>query len=130
MARILYVEDNEDNVYMLSSRLRRKGHEVIVATDGNQGVALARSEAPALILMDLSLPVVDGWEATRRLKAMPETRNIPVIAISAHAMATDRESAFEVGCDDFDTKPIEFDRLLRKIEQLLSKAGDHDEGRT
>jgi two-component system cell cycle response regulator DivK len=130
MAKILYVEDNEDNVYMLSSRLKRRGHEVIVATDGDQGLALARSEAPALILMDLSLPVVDGWEATRRLKAMPETREIPVIAISAHAMASDRESAFEVGCDDFDTKPVEFDRLLRKIELLLSKVGDHDFGRT
>jgi two-component system cell cycle response regulator DivK len=130
MAKILYVEDNEDNAYMLSSRLKRRGHEVIVATDGDQGLALARSEAPALILMDLSLPVVDGWEATRRLKAMPETREIPVIAISAHAMASDRESAFEVGCDDFDTKPVEFDRLLRKIELLLSKVGDHDFGRT
>jgi two-component system cell cycle response regulator DivK len=130
MAKILYVEDNEDNVYMLSSRLKRRGHEVIVATDGDQGLALARSEAPALILMDLSLPVVDGWEATRRLKAMPETREIPVIAISAHAMASDRESAFEVGCDDFDTKPVVFDRLLRKIELLLSKVGDHDFGRT
>jgi two-component system, cell cycle response regulator DivK len=130
MAKILYVEDNEDNVYMLSSRLKRRGHEVIVATDGNEGVALARSETPALILMDLSLPVVDGWEATRRLKALPETRDIPVIAISAHAMAGDRASAFEAGCDDFDTKPIEFDRLMRKIEQFFSKARDHDEGPT
>jgi CheY-like chemotaxis protein len=130
MAKILYVEDNEDNVYMLASRLKRKGHEVIVATDGRQGVALALAEAPALILMDLSLPVVDGWEATRRLKALPETRDIPVIAISAHAMASDRDSAILVGCDDFDTKPIEFDRLLRKIEQLLPRSRDDERGRT
>jgi len=130
MAKILYVEDNEDNVYMLASRLKRKGHEVIVATDGRQGVALALAEAPALILMDLSLPVVDGWEATRRLKALPETRDIPVIAISAHAMASARDSAILVGCDDFDTKPIEFDRLLRKIEQLLPRSRDDERGRT
>jgi CheY-like chemotaxis protein len=121
MARILYVEDNEDNVYMLSARLKRKGYEVIVATDGEQGVALARSDAPALILMDLSLPVLDGWEATRRLKALAETRNIPVIALSSHAMAGDREAALAAGCDDFDTKPVEFTRLLGKIEALLPK---------
>jgi two-component system cell cycle response regulator DivK len=130
MAKILYVEDNEDNVYMLASRLKRKGHEVIVATDGRQGVALALAEAPALILMDLSLPVVDDWEATRRLKALPETRDIPVIAISAHAMASDRDSAIRVGCDDFDTKPIQFDRLLRKIEQLLPRSRDDERCRT
>lgn len=121
MARILYVEDNEDNVYMLSARLKRKGHEVIVATDGEQGLARARSEAPALILMDLSLPVLDGWEATRRLKSAVETRDIPVIALSAHAMAGDREAALAAGCDDFDTKPVEFARLLEKIEALLPK---------
>jgi CheY-like chemotaxis protein len=121
MARILYVEDNEDNVYMLSARLKRKGYEVIVATDGEQGVALARSDAPALILMDLSLPVLDGWEATRRLKALAETRNIPVIALSSHAMAGDREAALAAGCNDFDTKPVEFTRLLGKIEALLPK---------
>jgi len=121
MAKILYVEDNDDNIYMLSERLKRRGHEVIVATDGEQGVALARSAAPALILMDLSLPVVDGWEATRRLKAMPETRDIPVIALSSHAMTGDREAALAAGCNDFDTKPVEFARLLEKIEALLPK---------
>ena len=119
MTRILYVEDNEDNVYMLTRRLGRKGYEVIAAGDGEQGVAMAQSEAPALILMDLSLPVLDGWEATRRLKAAPETRHIPVIALSAHAMAGDREKALAAGCDDFDTKPIEFARLLDKIQALV-----------
>ncbi|CAN7741648.1 response regulator [Rhizobium sp. LjRoot258] len=121
MVRILYVEDNEDNIYMLSARLRRKGYEVIVATDGDQGVARARSDAPALILMDLSLPVLDGWEATRRLKTLPETRDIPVIALSSHAMAGDREAALAAGCDDFDTKPVDFARLLGKIRAQLPK---------
>jgi two-component system, cell cycle response regulator DivK len=121
MVRILYVEDNEDNIYMLTARLKRKGYEVIVATDGEQGLARARSDAPALILMDLSLPVLDGWEATRRLKALPETRDIPVIALSSHAMAGDREAAVAAGCDDFDTKPVEFTRLIEKIEALLPK---------
>ncbi|CDM62189.1 MULTISPECIES: response regulator [Rhizobium] len=121
MVRILYVEDNEDNIYMLSARLRRKGYEVIVATDGDQGVARARSDAPALILMDLSLPVLDGWEATRRLKTLPETRDIPVIALSSHAMAGDREAALAAGCDDFDTKPVDFTRLLGKIKAQLPK---------
>ncbi len=119
MARILYVEDNEDNVYMLSRRLRRNGHEVIVAGDGEQGVAMARAEAPALILMDLSLPVLDGWEATRRLKAMAETRDIPVIALSAHVMEGDKEKALAAGCDDYDVKPIDLPRLLGKIAALL-----------
>ncbi len=119
MTKILYVEDNEDNVYMLTRRLGRRGFEVIVAGDGEQGVAMARSEAPELILMDLSLPVLDGWEATRRIKAAPETRDIPVIALSAHAMTSDREKALEAGCDDFDTKPVELDRLLGKIRALL-----------
>ena len=119
MTKILYVEDNEDNVYMLTRRLGRKGYEVVVAGDGEQGVAMARSEAPGLILMDLSLPVLDGWEATRRIKAAPETRDIPVIALSAHAMTSDREKALEAGCDDFDTKPVELDRLLGKIRALL-----------
>jgi CheY-like chemotaxis protein len=122
MVRILYVEDNDDNIYMLSARLERKGYEVVVAADGEQGVALARSEAPALILMDLSLPVIDGWEATRRLKALAETRDIPVIALSSHAMAGDREAALAAGCDDFDTKPVDFHRLLGKIQALLPKA--------
>ncbi len=119
MTKILYVEDNEDNVYMLTRRLGRKGYEVVVAGDGEQGVAMARSEAPGLILMDLSLPVLDGWEATRRIKAAPETRDIPVIALSAHAMAGDREKALAAGCDDFDTKPVELERLLGKIRALL-----------
>jgi two-component system cell cycle response regulator DivK len=122
MAKILYVEDNDDNVYMLAGRLRRRGFEVIVAPDGEQGVALARAEAPALILMDLGLPILDGWEATRRLKAAPETCGIPIIALSAHAMAGDRERAIAAGCDDFDSKPIEFARLLDKIRALLSEA--------
>ena len=119
MTKILYVEDNEDNIYMLSNRLARKGYEVIVATDGEQGVDLARSEAPALILMDLTLPVVDGWEATRRLKAASETRDIPVIALTAHAMSDDRDKALAAGCDDFDTKPVDLKRLLGKIQTLL-----------
>ncbi len=119
MTKILYVEDNEDNVYMLTSRLKRKGYDVVVAGDGQQGLEMTRSETPALILMDLSLPVMDGWEATRQLKAAPETRDIPVIALSAHAMAGDREKALAAGCDDFDTKPVELKRLLEKIQALL-----------
>ena len=119
MAKILYVEDNEDNVYMLTRRLRRNGHEVIVAADGEQGLAMARAEAPALILMDLSLPVMDGWEATRRLKATPETRDIPIIALSAHVMAGDKEKALAAGCDDYDTKPVDLPRLLEKMAALL-----------
>ncbi len=119
MAKILYVEDNEDNVYMLTRRLRRNGHEVIVAADGEQGVAMARAEAPALVLMDLRLPVMDGWEASRRLKAMPETRDIPIIALSAHVMAGDKENALAAGCDDYDTKPIDLPRLLEKMAALL-----------
>ena len=119
MTKILYVEDNEDNVYMLTRRLERKGFEVIVANDGEQGVAMAAAELPALILMDLSLPVLDGWEATRQLKAAPETRDIPVIALTAHAMAGDAEKAFAAGCDDYDTKPVDLPRLLEKISALL-----------
>ncbi len=121
MTKILYVEDNDDNVYMLKSRLERRGYTVCVATDGEQGMEMARTEAPALIIMDLSLPTVDGWEATRRLKSDEETRRIPIIALSAHAMVGDRESALEAGCDDYDTKPVEFQRLLEKIEALLSE---------
>lgn len=120
MVRILYVEDNDDNIYMLTARLARKGYEVIVATDGEQGMIRARSDAPALILMDLSLPVIDGWEATRRLKSQPETRDIPIIALSSHAMEGDREAALFAGCDDFDTKPVDFPRLLAKIEAMLA----------
>jgi two-component system, cell cycle response regulator DivK len=121
MVKILYVEDNEDNIYMLSSRLARRGYEVVSAKDGEQGIAMARTEAPALILMDLSLPVIDGWEATRRLKAEATTQGIPVIALSAHAMAGDREKAIAAGCDDYDTKPVELPRLLEKISSLLAR---------
>ena len=121
MTKILYVEDNDDNVYMLRGRLTRAGFTVVVAGDGEQGVAMAASEAPALILMDLSLPVLDGWEATRRLKAAAETGSIPVIALSAHAMEGERTRALAAGCDDFDTKPIDFPRLLDKIRALLAK---------
>ncbi|MFQ5757364.1 MAG: response regulator [Acidiferrobacterales bacterium] len=124
MTKILLVEDNEMNRDMLSRRLARKGYEVVIAVDGEQGMAMARSEAPDLILMDMSLPVVDGWEATRQLKSAPETQSIPVIALTAHAMAGDREKAVEAGCNDYDTKPIELPRLLEKIEVLLGgKAG-------
>jgi two-component system cell cycle response regulator DivK len=119
MAKILLVEDNEMNRDMLSRRLQRRGHEVLTAVDGESGLALTRSEGPALVLMDMSLPGIDGWEATRQLKADPATRAIPVIALTAHAMAGDREKALAAGCDDFDTKPIELDRLLGKIAALL-----------
>jgi CheY-like chemotaxis protein len=119
MAKILLVEDNEMNRDMLSRRLERRGYEVIVAVDGEDGVARARAEAPDLILMDMSLPVLDGWEATRQLKAAPETKSIPVVALTAHAMAGDREKALDAGCDDFDTKPIDLPRLLGKLESLL-----------
>ena len=121
MTKILLIEDNEMNRDMLARRLAKKGYEVTVAVDGEQGVALAQSETPALILMDLSLPVLDGWEATRQLKAAPATRSIPIIALTAHAMSGDRERAIEAGCDDFDTKPIELGRLLEKIEALLAR---------
>lgn len=121
MPKILLVEDNEMNRDMLSRRLMRKGYEVIIAVDGQLGVEIARAEAPDLVLMDMSLPVLDGWEATRRLKAAPETRPIPVIALTAHAMAGDRDKALEAGCDDYDTKPVEFTRLLEKIELLLNR---------
>jgi CheY-like chemotaxis protein len=121
MPRILLVEDNEMNRDMLSRRLARKNYEVLVAVDGEEGVAMAGSEAPDLILMDMSLPVVDGWEATRRLKASPETEAIPIIALTAHAMAGDREKAIEAGCDDYDTKPIELPRLLAKMEALMGE---------
>lgn len=121
MSKILLVEDNELNRDMLSRRLLRKGYEVLLAMDGGEGVAMAQAESPDLILMDMSLPVVDGWEATRRLKAEPGTRGIPVIALTAHAMAGDEEKARSAGCDDFDTKPVEMPRLLTKIEALLQR---------
>jgi two-component system, cell cycle response regulator DivK len=118
--RLLYVEDNEDNLYMLQLWFDVLGeYEILTARDGTAGIAMAAAERPDLILMDLNLPEIDGWEATRRLKADPATRDIPIIALSAHAMAGDREKALATGCDDFDTKPIEFDRLLAKIEQAL-----------
>lgn len=122
MTKILYVEDNADNVYMLTRRLQRKGYEVLVAGNGAEGVAMAKAETPALVLMDLSLPVLDGWEATRQLKAAAETQAIPVIALTAHAMAGDREKALAAGCNDFDTKPVDMARLLGKIEALLAGA--------
>jgi two-component system cell cycle response regulator DivK len=118
--RVLIVEDDEMNRDSLRRLLRRRGFEVLVAVDGNAGVELARAEAPDLILMDMSLPVIDGWEATRRLKAEPKTRSIPIVALTAHAMAADREKALAAGCDDYDTKPIDLDRLLPKIHALLS----------
>ncbi len=119
LAKILLVEDNEMNRDMLSRRLERRGYEVIIAVDGQAGVAMATSECPDLILMDMSLPVIDGWEATRTLKAAPPTSGIPIIALTAHAMSTDRDKALDAGCDDYDTKPIELPRLLGKIEALL-----------
>jgi two-component system, cell cycle response regulator DivK len=119
VAKILIVEDNEMNRDMLSRRLQRKGYAVVLAVNGGEGVDMALSQTPDLILMDMSLPVLDGWEATRRLKAADETRSIPVIALTAHAMSGDREKALEAGCDDYDTKPIELPRLLGKIEALL-----------
>ena len=123
MPKILLVEDNEMNRDMLSRRLVRNGFEVAIAVDGQQGVEMATSERPDLILMDMSLPVIDGWEATRRIKANDATRKIPVIALTAHAMAGDREKAIATGCDDFETKPVEFDRLLAKIEHALDAKG-------
>jgi CheY-like chemotaxis protein len=121
MAKILLIEDNEMNRDMLSRRLVRRGYEVAIAVDGEQGLAMARAEAPALVLMDMSLPGIDGWEVTRRLKAAPDTRGIPVIGLTAHAMAGDRDKALAAGCDDFDTKPVELTRLLEKIEALLRR---------
>jgi two-component system, cell cycle response regulator DivK len=121
MSKILLVEDNELNRDMLSRRLQRRGYEVVMAVDGQESVALAQSEAPDLILMDMSLPVLDGWEATRRLKAAPATKAIPIIALTAHAMSGDRDQALEAGCDDYDAKPIDMPRLLAKIEACLGK---------
>lgn len=119
MAKILLVEDNLMNRDMLSRRLIRKGYEVVIALDGQEGVAMAESENPDLILMDMSLPVVDGWEATKQIKASEQCGDIPIIALTAHAMPTDRDKALEAGCDDYDTKPVELSRLLEKIERLL-----------
>ena len=124
MIKILLVEDNEMNRDMLSRRLERKGYQVVMAVDGQQGVEMAASEAPALILMDMSLPVIDGWEATRRIKADERTKHIPVIALTAHAMQGDEQMAKEAGCDDYDTKPVELPRLLEKMEALLQARGN------
>jgi len=124
VAKILIVEDNEMNRDMLSRRLARRGYQIAIAVDGEEGIAAAKSGSPDLILMDMSLPVVDGWEATRRLKAEPPTRAIPVIGLTAHAMAGDREKVLAAGCDDYDTKPIELPRLLQKIEALLGRTGE------
>tara|TARA_A100000171_G_scaffold24516_2_gene22779 strand:+ start:190 stop:555 length:366 start_codon:yes stop_codon:yes gene_type:complete len=121
MSKILLVEDNEMNRDMLSRRLTRKGYEIVMAVDGEEGVEMALSQNPDLILMDMSLPKIDGWEATRRIKASDETRSIPVIALTAHAMSEDRDKAIEAGCDEFDTKPVELPRLLEKIKSFLEK---------
>ncbi|MGE3308379.1 MAG: response regulator [Limisphaerales bacterium] len=121
MSKLLLIEDNEMNRDMLSRRLERRGFQVVCATDGQEGLALVRTEIPDLILMDMSLPALDGWEATRRLKADPELRKIPVIALTAHAMAADERQAREAGCDDYDTKPVELSRLLEKIQTLLRR---------
>ena len=123
MSKLLLVEDNAMNSDMLSRRLVRRGYEVVLAVDGAEGVNMAQSENPDLVLMDMSLPVLDGWAASRRLKAAPETSSIPILALTAHAMAEDRDKALEAGCDDYDTKPIEFPRLLGKIEFLLGRDG-------
>jgi CheY-like chemotaxis protein len=122
MPKVLLVEDSEENREGLARHLRHKGYETLVAVDGREGVDVARAEAPDLILMDMSLPGLDGWEATRQLKAAPQTRAIPVIALTAHAMASDRKKALEAGCDDYDTKPVEFARLLAKIQSLLERS--------
>ena len=121
MATLLIVEDNEMNRDMLSRRLQRRGFTTIIATDGEMGVAMARSEAPDLILMDMSLPVIDGWEASRQLKGDPATTAIPIIALTAHAMTSDRDKALQAGCNDYDTKPVDLPRLLGKIDALLGQ---------
>jgi CheY-like chemotaxis protein len=120
MNKILYVEDNEDNAFMLQQRLQRRGYEVVLANNGKQGIAMAQKEHPNLIVMDLGMPVLDGWEATRQLKSSPATASIPIVALSSHAMPSEREKALSAGCDDFDTKPVKFARLLAKIEALLT----------
>ena len=121
MTKVLLVEDNEMNRDMLSRRLVRKGFDVVMAADGERGVSMAQTEFPDIVLMDMSLPVIDGWEATRRIKGDPATKGIPIIALTAHAMTQDREQAFAIGCDDFDTKPVELPRLMGKINALLEK---------
>ncbi len=123
MAKILLVEDNEMNRDMLSRRLQRRGYQVVLAVDGQSGVEMAQNQVPDLVLMDMSLQVLDGWEAARRLKADAATKHIPIIALTAHAMSGDREKALDAGCDDYDTKPVELPRLLSKMEALLSRGG-------
>jgi CheY-like chemotaxis protein len=125
MPKVLLVEDNEMNRDMLSRRLIRRGYEVVFAADGQQGIDMAASESPDIILMDLSLPVIDGWEATRRVKSQESTKNIPIIGLTAHAMSDDRDKAMNAGCDEYDTKPVELDRLIGKMERLL---GNHQAG--
>ena len=119
MVKILYIEDNEDNIYVVSRRLQRKGYEVLIARDGAEGLVQAKSRAPALILVDLGLPVIDGWEVTRQLRVAPETAAVPIIALSAHAMPEDRERALAAGCNDFIAKPVDFPHLINRIEILL-----------
>lgn len=128
MHKILLVEDNEMNRDMLSRRLERKGYSVVLAVDGQSGVEMTQSESPDLVLMDMSLPVLDGWEATRRLKAADETKHIPIIALTAHAMSSDRDKALEAGCDDYDTKPVDLPRLLEKINALLNEGASITSG--
>jgi two-component system, cell cycle response regulator DivK len=128
MLKILLVEDNDTNRDMLSRRLARRGYELIIAVDGAEGLAMAQAEAPDLILMDMSLPVLDGWEVTRQIKAAANTCAIPVIALTAHAMAGDREKALKAGCDEYETKPVEFQRLLSKIEALLNGKSSQERG--
>jgi CheY-like chemotaxis protein len=123
VAKILLVEDNEMNADMLARRLQRRRHEVVIAADGAQAVEMAVSEKPDLILMDMNLPVMDGWQATERIKGLPEARHVPIIALTADAMAGDRERAIQAGCDDYDSKPVEFPRLLEKMERLLGTPG-------
>jgi two-component system cell cycle response regulator DivK len=123
MAKIVLVEDNEDNRDMLSRRLTRKGYEVLIAVNGEEAVELVKKEKPALVLMDISLPLMDGFEATRRLKSLDDTKDIPIVALTAHAMSGDREKAIDAGCDDYDVKPVELTRLLSKIENLLNTRG-------
>ena len=124
MTKILYIEDNEDNVYMLSRRLKRKGFEIVVAVDGEQGVKMASSEKPDLILMDLSLPKMDGWTATKQIKSNDDLKSIPIIALSAHAMEEHKQRAIESGCNDYDTKPVDIERLLSKISAQLGAKND------
>ena len=126
-AKVLYVEDNDDNIYLLSRRLKRKGYDVVVARDGQSAIDMAVAEKPDLILMDLNIPIVDGWEATRRLKAAAETKSVPIIALTSHAMAGDREAALNAGCDDYDTKPIDFARLQDKMTAILTGHPADDE---